>query len=160
MNNSHYFKVSTRLSIALISIASVLLPSWATGQNVYRCGNSYSQTPCPGGETIGVNDARDADQKRQTDNAMRLDERRARALEKARIAQEKSVRPNPSVKGKTLPPGETDSKSKSKIVIIRKIVTEPTRAKTSKSADSVAQVPDSKPKAEKKTIQKGASSPF
>lgn len=61
----------------------------ATGQNVYKCGNSYSQAPCPGSVTLEVTDARTPAQKEQTDLAASRDARAADAMEIARVQQEK-----------------------------------------------------------------------
>ncbi len=80
------FKLS---QTALFFIAIGALSTWATAQNVYRCGDSYSQSPCAGGVAITVDDARDAAQKNQADEAARRDAKLAQTLEKDRLAQEK-----------------------------------------------------------------------
>lgn len=55
---------------------------------VYRCGNSYSQQPCPGGNTVDVEDSRTPSQ-RQAHRASVQQERRAGdTLEKDRLKQE------------------------------------------------------------------------
>ena len=38
------------LSIAIIFIAANTIMARAGAQETYKCGNSYSQTPCPGGQ--------------------------------------------------------------------------------------------------------------
>lgn len=40
---------------ATICVAGSLLSPWPShAQQVYRCGNHYSQTPCPGGQAVAV----------------------------------------------------------------------------------------------------------
>ena len=72
--------------LILVLSSAALLP--ASAQTVYRCGNSYSQTPCPGGNPIEASDKRDRTQKVQADAAVRRDLKAAEALEKNRVRQE------------------------------------------------------------------------
>ncbi|HVE54422.1 MAG TPA: hypothetical protein VNB23_13670, partial [Ramlibacter sp.] len=70
--------------------AALLLAAHAAGaQDIYRCGNSYGPRPCAGGSVVesqaGAN-AQDAAQARRNAQA---DAKRAEAMEKARLAQEK-----------------------------------------------------------------------
>ena len=74
-------------TIIFIAIGSI--STWASAQNAYRCGNTYSQTPCPNGKTLDVTDSRTADQKKQTDAAAASSAKAGDAMEKARLAQEK-----------------------------------------------------------------------
>ena len=74
---------------ATIFIAVCAVSTWASAQNTYRCGNTYSQTPCPNGKTLDVTDSRTADQKKQTDAATANSAKAGDNLEKARLAQEK-----------------------------------------------------------------------
>lgn len=60
----------------------------ATAQVAYRCGNSYSQTPCPDAVIVDTDDKRTSAQKLQTDQATQRDARIADAMEKARLQQE------------------------------------------------------------------------
>jgi len=75
--------------IAIFIIAASALSTGARAQKVYKCGNAYSQTPCPGGDLIDPTDQRTSAQKNQTDLAIGRDARLADAMEKARLAQEK-----------------------------------------------------------------------
>ena len=54
------------LSIAIIFIAANTIMARAGAQETYKCGNSYSQTPCPGGQKVDADDARSAEQQAQT----------------------------------------------------------------------------------------------
>jgi hypothetical protein len=60
----------------------------ASAQAIFRCGDSYSQQPCPGGKRVEADDGRSAAQKAQTDQAVRRDAKAAEALEKARLKDE------------------------------------------------------------------------
>ncbi len=60
----------------------------AAAQPVYRCGSSYSQTPCQGATTVETSDPRTAADAARAEAATRADAKRADALEKARLAQE------------------------------------------------------------------------
>jgi hypothetical protein len=60
----------------------------AAAQGVYRCGDSYSQQPCPGGALVPADDARSESQRKQTQDAARRDGKAADAMEKARLKEE------------------------------------------------------------------------
>ncbi|MEO7940584.1 MAG: hypothetical protein ABIR55_18315, partial [Burkholderiaceae bacterium] len=47
----------------------LILPIGVSAQAIYRCGNTYSQTPCAGGSVVAADDSRSAQQKAQTDAA-------------------------------------------------------------------------------------------
>jgi hypothetical protein len=76
--------------LSIVLSAGSLLAVPVTAQTVYRCGNSYSQAPCAGGNAIAVEDSRDKTQKAQTDAAIRRDLKAVEALEKNRAKQEAS----------------------------------------------------------------------
>lgn len=70
----------------------------ADAQAVYRCGSSYSQQPCPGGSELAAVAPRPAADVAQAKAAAQADARRADAMEKARLAQEKNA-PKATVMG-------------------------------------------------------------
>ena len=79
-----------RLHPTLVLVTLALAAS-AQAQTVYRCGSSYSQQPCAGGQPVAASDARSpADAARASGNAA-ADMKRAEAMEKARLAQEKNA---------------------------------------------------------------------
>jgi hypothetical protein len=79
-----------RLTPTLI-LSMLALAGSAQAQTVYRCGSSYSQQPCPGGQPVAASDPRSpADAARTSGNAA-ADMKRAEAMEKARLAQEKNA---------------------------------------------------------------------
>ena len=79
---------SRRLNATLF-IATCLFSTWAVAQNTYKCGDNYSQTPCPGAVAIDATDKRSREQKVQTDEATRRNAETAQSLEKNRREQEK-----------------------------------------------------------------------
>jgi hypothetical protein len=79
--------IARTLFIAALALAG----SWAAGQTVYRCGSSYGTQPCAGGTVVDTADPRTgADAARATKVSVE-DAKRADAMEKARLAQEKNA---------------------------------------------------------------------
>ena len=78
------------ISFAIILIAFCTLLTKAEAQNAYRCGNSYSQTPCPGGVPVDADDSRSKAQKTQSESAIKRDVRTADSMEKIRLRQEEA----------------------------------------------------------------------
>jgi hypothetical protein len=58
-------------------------------QNTYKCGNTYSQTPCPDGVLLDTPDKRTGMQKKQVESSADRTANAADAMEKDRLAQEK-----------------------------------------------------------------------
>lgn len=59
-----------------------------SAETVYRCGESYSQRPCPGGKQVQTDDPRSASQRAQTLEAVQRDAKAAEAMEKSRLKEE------------------------------------------------------------------------
>jgi hypothetical protein len=77
---------------SLLTAILVAATGAAGAQAVYRCGSSYGQQPCPGGSEVAVPAApRPAADVAQARAVAQADARRADALEKARLAQEKQA---------------------------------------------------------------------
>lgn len=74
---------------AIFVIAFYALSTGATAQITYRCGETYSQTPCPGAVVIDTTDNRTSEQRLQADSATARDARMAAAMQKTRLEQEK-----------------------------------------------------------------------
>lgn len=75
---------------ALLALSCLPLTA-VQAQTVYRCGNAYSQTPCPGASVIAVDDSRSAEQKAQTDAAATQAARQADRMERERLARERAA---------------------------------------------------------------------
>ena len=82
-----------RTPIATFLIATNLITTGVWGQNIYKCGNTYSQQPCPGGTLVDASDARTSEQKKASDLASQRNAKAADALEQARLKKEKTEHP-------------------------------------------------------------------
>ncbi|WP_162569236.1 MULTISPECIES: hypothetical protein [unclassified Variovorax] len=58
------------------------------GTGTWRCGNTYTDQPCKNGKVVGLDDARDAAQKRAADGTTREARSAADRLERDRLRQE------------------------------------------------------------------------
>ena len=65
----------------------MLTGAWA--QNTDKCGNSYSQQPCPGGSVVDTADSRSSAHKRAAEQASQRNAKAAAAMEKARLQKDK-----------------------------------------------------------------------
>lgn len=74
---------------AMFLVAYFSLYSSAYAQKTYRCGNTYSQTPCAGAVAIDTQDARTEAQKNQADSTTGRLTAAQKALETERLAREK-----------------------------------------------------------------------
>ena len=77
--------------IATLFIAASAISTGASAQKVYRCGNTYSQTPCGAGKTLDTtapNAQSAAARKQAVDKENKRQVAAAKALEKQRLADE------------------------------------------------------------------------
>jgi hypothetical protein len=127
---------------AALLISLCALSTGLQAQNIYKCGNSYSQTPCPGASTLNLNDARDVTQKRQSDAATRRDTGLAAALEKDRVTQEKIA----TTQAPATVPGVTKAALNSHDGVVHKITPKRIGPKHHKPKAFIAEVPGSEKK--------------
>lgn len=80
------------LSKAFVLTALCALLVGAQAQEAYRCGNTYSQKPCPGGVAVNTDDSRTKEQKAAADATTKRDLRMADSMEKTRLQQEEAQR--------------------------------------------------------------------
>jgi hypothetical protein len=64
---------------------------------VYRCGSSYSQTPCPGGRQLEAGDPRTAAQRAEARRQAAAERKAARSMERERLSSEKKLRSEPAI---------------------------------------------------------------
>ncbi len=86
--------------MTLRPIALLLAVAGATAQAegpVYRCGSSYSQTPCPGGRQVEAGDPRTAAQRAEARRIAAAERTAARKAEQERLAAEKKQRGEPAI---------------------------------------------------------------
>lgn len=76
---------------AFFMVTGMVFSVGLQAQSVYRCGNTYSQTPCPGAEPLELKDSRQPEQKQQTDAAAGQAARLAQSMEQARLTEEKRL---------------------------------------------------------------------
>jgi hypothetical protein len=71
-----------------------LLSASVHAQPVYRCGNAYSQSPCPeGGRLVDATDPRTAAQRAEARGVAADDRRLAADMRRDRMADEKALKP-------------------------------------------------------------------
>ncbi|MBP6675318.1 MAG: hypothetical protein KA185_08585 [Vitreoscilla sp.] len=90
-------------SAVLLCLPLVALSAGNT--NVYRCGQTYQQSPCPAGKEVNVADEREASQQAEAKKALASDRALARELEAERRQREKSVKPQTHAVGVPVSPG-------------------------------------------------------
>ena len=98
-----------RVLCLLACVAGWSFPGLA--QPVYRCGDTYTNKPCPGGKEIQADDPRTPAQRAQTSEAARRDAKLADEMEKARLKLEAkvSVAPAPLPPDGAEPPAQSAS---------------------------------------------------
>ena len=79
-------------AIVIVFIATSPISTTAGSQEVYRCGNAYSQKPCPQGVVVDVEDARTAAQKSESDAMIKRETAAANTMETARLKEEAQQR--------------------------------------------------------------------
>jgi len=78
-------------AIVAILLACTAL-STAQAQTVYRCGNAYSQSPCPGAQTVEASDPRSPAQQAEGQRVADDERRLAAEMRRERLADERAVR--------------------------------------------------------------------
>jgi hypothetical protein len=86
--------------VAIALTALGCLP--AAAQGVYRCGDSYSQQPCPGGSQVQADPVPSATERTRAREAAQRDAKTADAMEKARLKEE--AKPAPAY----IPPAKSE----------------------------------------------------
>ena len=76
--------------VAMAACATWTLQAAAGGSAAWRCGNAYTDRPCPDGKEIALDDARDAARKREADSSTRDAQAAGDRLERERLRQEKA----------------------------------------------------------------------
>jgi hypothetical protein len=135
--------VGIRLALVLIAACAISVP--ASAQKVYKCGSSYSQTPCPGGETLEPADTRTSAQKTDAQRVQKMQSREADNLEKLRLKDEASTRTADAARRKA-------AEKQAKTAQAEELVRAKAKAKAKQEADEpvVLSPPSSKPKSHKK----------
>lgn len=77
--------------LVLPSLAGLCMSLATHAQTVYRCGNSYSQTPCADGKAIPTDDSRTDAQRAAAREGLARDKKLAKELETDRRKEEAQV---------------------------------------------------------------------
>jgi hypothetical protein len=97
----------------LLLVLLALGGAGASAQTVYRCGNSYGSKPCPGGTALDVSDPHTPADAARASKVSVEEWKRAEAMEKSRLAQEKNA-PKALVIGPREPPPQPQPKDHAK----------------------------------------------
>ena len=82
-------RIAARSAIFLVGACLQWAALAAEGSNgTWRCGNTYTDHPCEGGKSVNLEDARDADQRREADRSTRDARSAADRLERNRLRLE------------------------------------------------------------------------
>ena len=80
------------LPLLLMFVSGFAAPD-AQAQVVYRCGSTYTHTPCPEGHVVAATDPRSAAQRAEAQRVVTLERQQARQMERERLAQEATQKP-------------------------------------------------------------------
>lgn len=94
----HIASFTALLCMPLVALA-------AGNATVYRCGQTYQQSPCPAGQALNVADEREAGQQAEAKKALASDRALAKDLAAERREREKSVKPQTHAAGIPVSPG-------------------------------------------------------
>jgi hypothetical protein len=125
--------------LCLAICLSALVVTTAQAAPIYRCGQTYSQTPCPGGNVIDSSDPRTAAQRAEAKRAVAKEKELARKLEGDRKAKEAAEAASAAgIDTRAAPPAAAPSRP------IKGSATSKSKAKTaskSTTGDFIALVP-------------------
>jgi hypothetical protein len=114
---------SSKLIFAIIFIAIQAINTPAWGQKVYKCGSNYSNFPCEGAVAVPVDDTRTSAQKSQSMADTQEQKRKADAMEKTRLQEEKEAlkantpQDRPAQKSVKPPKAKQQKKSEPKLFV-------------------------------------------
>jgi hypothetical protein len=93
--------MKTGIQWCLLLATALGAPHAGAADPVYRCGDSYSSQPCPGGKAVQADDPRSAQQRAQNLEAVRKDAKTADEMQKSRLKEEakpaQAIMPAPKV---------------------------------------------------------------
>jgi hypothetical protein len=80
-------------TLAAAALLLSLCPALSAAAPIYRCGQSYSQTPCPGGKLIDAADPRSAAQRAEARRTAERERQLAARMERERRKEEAAPQP-------------------------------------------------------------------
>lgn len=134
----------SRLSLQCLTMIGLVLTMTLHAEAIYRCGNSYSQTPCTDATVLQIDDSRDTSRKKEADATTRRDVLLAKELERNRVQQELASAPKKSRRPQLQKGSDTPIKTREDRVVLIK----PKRGKPAlqKHRDFTALVPGTEKK--------------
>jgi hypothetical protein len=105
--------MTTTLRLALFLIAACAAFPSMSGPIVYRCGNTYSQIPCPNARMVDTDDGRSRAQKLEARRAAEREKAATKTIEEARKKEEEQAletTSRPATLGTTLQLGRKPKK--------------------------------------------------
>ncbi len=123
-------------SLPMLALATALLlaPARAQDAGVYRCGNTYGSTPCPGGQRVAADDARTDAQRQQAQALQRQTAAQADALADERRGREQAATGQLAAR---IGPSEAE-RARADAAAARKLVQDKAKAKAKKPKTSKA----------------------
>jgi hypothetical protein len=76
-----------------VALLAAFAAQVAVAAPIYRCGQTYQQSPCPGGQLIDSADPRTAAQRSEARRVSEREKRLAARMERERLATEKAAKP-------------------------------------------------------------------
>jgi hypothetical protein len=102
-----------QISARLVSSLSLCFASFCCiAQPVYRCGNTYSQTPCPQGKLVAATDVRSAAERAEASRIAANERKLAADMRSDRLADEAA---SISANGRPLNIGGAESRQVSRV---------------------------------------------
>ena len=86
-----------------VALLLCLVAMGMQAQPVYRCGNEYSRIPCPQGRLVEATDPRSAAQRAEAKHVAADEQRRAKEIQRERLAEQSAQRPASASSRSALP---------------------------------------------------------
>jgi len=86
-----------------VALLLCLVAMGVQAQPVYRCGNEYSRIPCPQGRLVEATDPRSAAQRAEAKRVAADEQRRAKEIQRERLAEQSAQRPASASSRSALP---------------------------------------------------------
>ena len=81
------------MKLAAVALMFCFAAGAAQGQDVYRCGSAYSQTPCAQGRIVEADDSRSDAQRAEAARVAASERRLATEMRRDRLAEEATLKP-------------------------------------------------------------------
>lgn len=81
------------MKLAAVALMLCFAVGAAQGQEVYRCGSAYLQTPCPQGRLVEADDSRSEAQRAEAARVAATERRLANEMRRDRLAEEAALKP-------------------------------------------------------------------